>query len=63
MPQDPKTPLTLTLTLEETNLVLAHLNRGVFQEVNSLIGNIINQANTQLAPPSPGQPEPTKVEG
>jgi hypothetical protein len=57
--------ITLTLTVEETNLVLDALGNQPFKEVYGLIGKIQNQAAAQLSEPSPVSsdpppPKPTK---
>lgn len=40
--------LTLRLSIEELNLVLAHLNRGIFGDVALLVGAIFQQLGPQL---------------
>jgi hypothetical protein len=40
--------LTLTLTIEEVNIILDSLGNRPFKEVFGLINNIQNQASSQL---------------
>ncbi|MDQ3109392.1 MAG: hypothetical protein M3R17_05815 [Bacteroidota bacterium] len=41
--------VTLTLTLEETNLLFKSLGKMPFEQVYALIGKMNEQANTQLS--------------
>lgn len=51
--------LKYELTLDESNLILRHLDQGKHGEVAPLIQNILQQAQAQL--PKPGVQEPTIV--
>jgi len=50
--------ITLSLTLDEANLLLKALGEMPFREVFELIGKIQQQANQQLQDTNPGRGEP-----
>ena len=50
--------ITLTLTIDETNLILSALGELPFSKVHQLISTIQQQASSQLSPQSNGQQQP-----
>lgn len=63
---NPQTPITLTLNVEATNIILGALSAQPYDKVAGLIGAIQQQATPQLqpaeAPPAPESKDPAAAE-